>query len=202
MDDTVHRSLQARILEQVAIPFSRGSSKPRDQTQVSHIETRFFTNWVTRGGPMVPNKSLFPLSRLLYNMTLLPTMKWNLHQSSALKSYFEVCSFYFQTWNRNWGYLERQTIVNETSYEREKPDGGESGWIKVSLFDSSNKPPDTTWGHFGLPSAVKPSQIDINWKTSPLYTKYPNHRIVSNKKVIVLSYYIIFFFWGGRRLAQ
>ena len=37
MDYTVHGILQARILEWVAIPFSRGSSQPRDQTQVSHI---------------------------------------------------------------------------------------------------------------------------------------------------------------------
>ena len=35
--------LQARILEWVAVPFSRGSSQPRDQTQVSHIAGRFFT---------------------------------------------------------------------------------------------------------------------------------------------------------------
>ena len=40
---SVHRILQARILEWVAIPFSRGSSQPRDQTQVSHIAGRFFT---------------------------------------------------------------------------------------------------------------------------------------------------------------
>ena len=37
MDYTVHGILQARILEWVAVPFSRGSSQPRDQTQVSHI---------------------------------------------------------------------------------------------------------------------------------------------------------------------
>ena len=41
---TVHGLLQARILEWVAFPFSRGSSQPRDQTQVSHIAGRFFTN--------------------------------------------------------------------------------------------------------------------------------------------------------------
>ena len=35
--------LQARILEWVAIPFFRGSSRPRDQTQVSHIVSRRFT---------------------------------------------------------------------------------------------------------------------------------------------------------------
>ena len=37
MDDTVHGLLQARILEWVAFPFSRGSSQPRDGTQVSRI---------------------------------------------------------------------------------------------------------------------------------------------------------------------
>ena len=39
--------LQARILEWVAIPFSRGSSQPRDGTQVSRIAGRFFTGWAT-----------------------------------------------------------------------------------------------------------------------------------------------------------
>ena len=37
VDYTVHGIVQARILEWVAFPFSRGSSQPRDQTQVSHI---------------------------------------------------------------------------------------------------------------------------------------------------------------------
>ena len=36
--------LQARILEWVALPFSRGSSQPRDPTQVSHIVDRIFTS--------------------------------------------------------------------------------------------------------------------------------------------------------------
>ena len=42
MSYTVHEILQARILEWVPFPFSRGSSQPRDQTQVSHIAGRFF----------------------------------------------------------------------------------------------------------------------------------------------------------------
>ena len=37
MDCIVRGILQARILEWVAFPFSRGSSHPRDETQVSHI---------------------------------------------------------------------------------------------------------------------------------------------------------------------
>ena len=48
MDYTVHGILQARILEWVAFPFSRGSSEPRDRTQVSHTAGRFFTSWATR----------------------------------------------------------------------------------------------------------------------------------------------------------
>ena len=45
---SVHGILQARILEWVAIPFSRGSSQPRDQTWVSYIAGRFFTIWATK----------------------------------------------------------------------------------------------------------------------------------------------------------
>ena len=51
MDYTVHGILQARILEWVAFTFSRGSSPPRDQTQVSCIAGRFFTSWATKEAP-------------------------------------------------------------------------------------------------------------------------------------------------------
>ena len=43
MNYTFHGILQARILEWIAVPFSRGSSQPRDGTQVSFIAGRFFT---------------------------------------------------------------------------------------------------------------------------------------------------------------
>ena len=43
----VHGILQARILEWVAFPFSRGSSQPRDRTQVYCIAGGFFTTWAT-----------------------------------------------------------------------------------------------------------------------------------------------------------
>ena len=44
----------ARILECVAIPFSRRSSRPRDWSQVSHIVGRRFTMWSTRKGNFTP----------------------------------------------------------------------------------------------------------------------------------------------------
>ena len=48
VDSTVYGILQARTLEWVAFPFSRGSSQLRDGTQVSRIAGSFFTSWATR----------------------------------------------------------------------------------------------------------------------------------------------------------
>ena len=45
---SVHGILQARILEWVAMPFSRGSFWHRKQTQVTWIVNRFFTVWAIR----------------------------------------------------------------------------------------------------------------------------------------------------------
>ena len=63
---TAHGILQARILEWVAFPFSRGSSQARDQSQVSRIAGRFFTSWATREAQMkmCQKYSLRALSKL------------------------------------------------------------------------------------------------------------------------------------------
>ena len=50
---SVHGIFQARILKWVTIFFSRGSSLPMDQTQVSRITGRFFTIWATGKPKMV-----------------------------------------------------------------------------------------------------------------------------------------------------
>ena len=47
---SVHGILQARILEGISMPSSRGSSLPRDQTRVSSIAGRFYA-WDTREAP-------------------------------------------------------------------------------------------------------------------------------------------------------
>ena len=66
--------LQARILEWVTISFSRGSSRPRDQTTVSCTASRFFTVWAT--GEAQENKRNWPLSGL---------SSAYLHQTGALQ---------------------------------------------------------------------------------------------------------------------
>ena len=45
---SIHGIFQARVLEWIAISFSRGSSRPRDGTRVSRIAGRRFTIWATR----------------------------------------------------------------------------------------------------------------------------------------------------------
>ena len=66
----VHGILQARILEWVACPFSRGSYQPRDQTQVSCIAGRFFTNWAIKA--MTNLDSILKKSK---DITLLATVR-------------------------------------------------------------------------------------------------------------------------------
>ena len=61
---------QARILEWVAIPFSTGSSRPKDWTWVSHIAGRFFT--VSPQGSLICNIWIY------YGYGL----PWGLHQES------------------------------------------------------------------------------------------------------------------------
>ena len=67
MDYTVHGILQARILESVAIPFSRGSSQPRDWTQVSRIAGRFLTSQATREAAEPPGNSPWRLEKLHFS---------------------------------------------------------------------------------------------------------------------------------------
>ena len=50
---SVHGIFQSRVLEWVAISFSKGSFRPRDQTQVSRIVGRRFTVWTTREAPII-----------------------------------------------------------------------------------------------------------------------------------------------------
>ena len=69
-----HGILQARILEWVAIPFSRGSSWPRDQTQVSCSADRFFTISAIRG----------IITHIIYNVYITYTWRRQWHPTPVL----------------------------------------------------------------------------------------------------------------------
>ena len=73
-ESSVHGIFQQRILERITIPFSRGSSQPRDWTQVSHIAGGFFTDQATREDIffwLVP-RGLQDLSSLIRDQTQGP----------------------------------------------------------------------------------------------------------------------------------
>ena len=70
---SVHGILQARVLEWVAIPSSRGSSRPRNWTHVSWVSCiaagRFFTHWATWEAPACMYTRAEKISNLLWIRT-------------------------------------------------------------------------------------------------------------------------------------
>ena len=63
MDYTVHGMLQARILEWVAFPFTRGSSQPRDQAQASHNCRWILYQLSHKGSPRILEWMAYSFSR-------------------------------------------------------------------------------------------------------------------------------------------
>ena len=110
MDYTVHGILQARILVwntpgQVAFPFSRGSSQPRDRIQVSRIARRFFTSWDT-GKPKNTGVSSLSLFQQI-----------------------------FQTQESNWGLLNcRQILISYFLLKFFKCSPLRSSFIAIGFF--------------------------------------------------------------------
>ena len=92
---------QARILEWVAISFSRGSSPPWDWTWVSYIAGGFFANWATREAPFFhdfSNLNLFVLVRLAKVFLLL--LIFSKSQRSILLIFLHLPSSYlFLLWS-------------------------------------------------------------------------------------------------------
>ena len=85
---SVHGIHQARILDWVAVPFSKGFLQLWRRTQVSHIAGGFFTSWATREaqeytgvGSLFLLQGIFPTQEL--NQSLLHC-RWNLYQLSYL----------------------------------------------------------------------------------------------------------------------
>ena len=84
MDYTVHGIFQARILEWVAFPSSRGSSQPWDRTQVSRIAGRWILYQLShKGRPRILEWVAYPFSRRsswVWNHRGLHHCRWILYQ--------------------------------------------------------------------------------------------------------------------------
>ena len=131
--------LQARILEWVAIPFSRGSSQPRDKTHMSCIARSFFTVWegswlVFKGhpNPLGLQKSSSNEFMLWWTLTLAVNILMCLSHSDRSIHTRSLCYQLFNHFPSNYFpfWLSRQTI-------------GHSPWISIHAhfwpFHLSNK---------------------------------------------------------------
>ena len=98
MNYTVHEIVQAKILEWVAFPLSRGSSQPRDQTQLSCIASRFFTNWAIREAQYltcsVLNRNLVISCILKVFIQIILFIEPNGHVHSSLQIAFQRKKMY------------------------------------------------------------------------------------------------------------
>ena len=86
---SVHGIFQARVLEWIAISFSRGSSQPRNWTWVSRIAGRLFTIWATREAP--------DWNISIYLSKFVVVVIWNLYAIKTIQQnfYFIYCHFQF-----------------------------------------------------------------------------------------------------------
>ena len=74
---SIHGTFQARVLEWVATSFSRGSSRPRNWTPVSHIADRWFTLWATMEAPSLAQDGFyasfyFSVSKFSFIIYIIP----------------------------------------------------------------------------------------------------------------------------------
>ena len=124
---SVHGIFQARILEWVAIPFSRGSSQPRDQTQVSCMTGRFFTIWAARLA-----------FKWCYNAVThtIRLWAWSLIsiKDKRLCSDAHKCCEPCREARQRWGWAgqgeEPQTSREATSLVRESDGGTGPSWVR------------------------------------------------------------------------
>ena len=102
--------LQARTLDWVTFPFSRGPSQPRDQTQVSHTAGRFFTGWATReaqehwSGWPIPSPGHLPIRFCFHRHLSFCPIYGNIFfiYLIILETIYFKLPLYFYSW---WGYL-------------------------------------------------------------------------------------------------
>ena len=118
MDYTVHGILQARVLEWVAFPFSRGSFQPRDQAQVSCIAGRFKLSH--KGSP--PKAKLAPKKKGQCHCLVVCCLSVSLQFSVSQGNHYiwEVCSANWwddscsHYWSTERSQFFSRTIPNHT----------------------------------------------------------------------------------------
>ena len=110
---SIHGIFQARILEWVAMSFSRGSSRPRNRTRVSCIASTRFTIWATREA-ITSEPQAKPKSIGVGSLSLLQQI--------------------FPTQELSWGLLHRRQILYQLSYQETQDSALSLPWPGLSLW--------------------------------------------------------------------
>ena len=131
---SVHRILQARILEWVAISFSRGSSRPRDRTCISCIGRQILYHWATWEAPS-PAFSLFLMFPTYTHIQSKPNVLGNVSSSDIRVSLLMSTPLRI-----SWQCLaHKRHSVTICSMNR-GTDGWMNHWLSFSLIPPSAKP--------------------------------------------------------------
>ena len=154
-DYTVHGILQARILEWVAFPFSRGSSQPRDQTQVPHCKQILY-QLSHKGSPTYTGDSRFIRQNsshipFISKQSVFPALKSLLHfQGSQLSSHCILRTNQEMRHGKEAPLLQRKLAPAEGSGCRSdgEPVPSESTWGSTTQL--SGAPPGVPESAVGL----------------------------------------------------
>ena len=166
MDYTAHGILQTRILEWVAFPFSRGSSQPRDWTQVSHISGRFLpaelqgkpkntkvgrlsllqqiflAQEIEPGSPVLQADSLPP--ELSGKLQIIPS---NIPKNTSL---WGEKGAHYQKFYEKRGTIVWKTL-NLTQFHRQSPQGI---WQAKGHFSQQEELNSLCWIYFSMKSSL------------------------------------------------
>ena len=156
MDCTVHGILQARMLEWAAVPFSSGSSPPRNQTRVSCIAGRFFTSWATR------EAWYFVIPGILQIFSSLYLLWWPMIS--------DLCSFMIVWRAMKWG--ESHSVMSDSLwphglYSPWNSPGQNIGVGSLSFFQGIFPTQESNWvscsaGRFFTNWAIREAQGAMN----------------------------------------
>ena len=169
--------LQARILEGGVISFSRGSSRPRDWTQVSWIAGRCFTLWATREAPVLGRRWWHPLQSSCLENPMDGGAWWaavhGVAKSWAQLSAFSV-TFHFHA-------LEKEMAAHSSIYAWRIPGTEEPGGLpsmgshRVGHDWSDLAAAACTWtfvmaGEFVISSVLSHRNKNLKWWTDQCYS--------------------------------
>ena len=124
--------LQARMLKWIAMPFFRGSSQPRDRSQVCRIAGRFFTVWATRETHSEVGWALFRMTGVIPSPAIFLTQELNGGLLHCRRILYQL-SYQGSPWSRvgpnsTWlvslykGDIWTQTLTGKTACEDESRD--------------------------------------------------------------------------------